>query len=464
MDQNQKTSSSKKRHRIVAMPYPGRGHINPMLNLCKLILSKSDNLSITFVVTEEWLGFLSAEAQEKPLPENLSLAAVPQVIPLEKGRAANIMEFVQALLTKLQDPFERLLDRLEPKPIAIIYDVILSWMVGVGNERNIALASLVTVSSSFFTILSHFDLLVQHGHVPLHVSEKETYKLNRQDEALDYIPGIPSLTFADLPPSFQKDGKKLLNQMVNMVSATNNAQYILITSIYEFDEQAIHSLKTKFHVPFYQIGPMIPYFSNQDHKTHHYFHWLDSQPKGSVLYISQGSYLSLSNDQVQEIILGIQDSDVPFLWVTRGEIETLGGVDNAKGLFVPWCDQLRVLCHPSIGGFWTHCGWNSSSEGFYGGVPMLTCPIAWDQFLHSRMIVDDLKIGWNMLKNDAHVVPRQEIAEIVSKFMDPECYERKEMVKRAKEVGNMFRQAMDDGGSAALDFDAFINDVMPKHD
>ena len=294
--------------------------------------------------------------------------------------------------------------------------------------------------------------------------EKETYKLNRQDEPLDYIPGIPSTTFADLPPSFQKDGRKLLNQMVDMVSSTNNAQYILITSIHEFDKQPIHSLKTKFHVPFYQIGPMIPYFSYQNHKTHNYFHWLDSQPKGSVLYISQGSYLSLSNDQIQEIILGIQDSNVPFLWVTRGEIENLGEVDNAKGLFVPWCDQLRVLCHPSIGGFWTHCGWNSSSEGFYAGVPMLTCPIAWDQFLHSRMIVDGLKIGWNVLKNDAHVITRQEIAEIVSKFMDPECYERKEMVKRAKEVRDMFRQAMDNGGSATLDFDAFINDVMPKHD
>ena len=46
---------------VVAMPYPGRSHINAMMNLCKLLASKTADILISFVVTEEWLGFISSE-------------------------------------------------------------------------------------------------------------------------------------------------------------------------------------------------------------------------------------------------------------------------------------------------------------------------------------------------------------------------------------------------------------------
>ncbi|GFZ13429.1 UDP-Glycosyltransferase superfamily protein [Actinidia rufa] len=119
---------------VVAMPYPGRGHINPMMNLCKLLVSRNDRIAITFVVTEEWLGILRSE----PKPANIRFGTVPNVIPSEIGRGADLASFYEAVMTKLQEPFERLLDRLEPS--VIVYDTFLSWMVGVGNRRSILLS------------------------------------------------------------------------------------------------------------------------------------------------------------------------------------------------------------------------------------------------------------------------------------------------------------------------------------
>lgn len=455
------------------MPYPGRGHINPMLNLCKLILSKSNDVFITFVVTEEWLGFLSSEFQQQPLA-NFRFAALPQVIPSEAGRGADVLGFIKAVLTKLQDPFEQLLDQLELTPTAIIYDVIMSWVIRVGNQRNVPVASLVTVSASFFTVLSHLDLLVQYGHIPdADISE-------RGNEVVDYIPGLPSVTLADLPASFQGDaGRKVIQQMLEKDYLMNNAQYLLSTSIYEFEEHAINSLKVRYpSISLYHIGPMIPY-SSLDNKTDEtgsyederldYFRWLDSQPRGSVLYISQGSFLSISSGQSQEIIAGIKESGVQFLWVIRDDNDTSSWKDDISdqmGFLVPWCDQLRVLCHPSIGGFWTHCGWNSTSEGIYAGVPMLTCPIAWDQLLNSKMIVNDMEIGWSVIKNDhlqnGGLVTRHEIAKLVREFMDPENDKRKVMVNRAKELQNTFRKAIVNGGSATSDLEAFIKSLPSK--
>lgn len=93
---------------------------------------------------------------------------------------------------------------------------------------------------------------------------------------------------------------------------------------------------------------------------------------------------------------------------------------------VTWCDQLRVLSHPSLGGFWSHCGWNSTSEAVFAGLPVLTFPIYWDQVTNSKMVVEDWKIGWKVKKgkgDEEVLVRREEIMGIVKRFMDLEIKE-----------------------------------------
>ncbi|KAL6979041.1 7-deoxyloganetin glucosyltransferase [Sarracenia purpurea var. burkii] len=138
MELLQKEESAGFRRHVVAMPYPGRGHINPMMNLCNLLASRDHSVLVTFVVTEEWFGFLSSDDK----PENIRFATIPNVIPSEIGRATDFPGFIEAVMTKLEEPFERLLDRLHPPtPTVIIYDTSLMWVIEVGNRRNIPVAS-----------------------------------------------------------------------------------------------------------------------------------------------------------------------------------------------------------------------------------------------------------------------------------------------------------------------------------
>ncbi|MBA0745282.1 hypothetical protein Gogos_007860, partial [Gossypium gossypioides] len=356
--------------------------------------------------TEEWLGFISSD--DKPV--NVRFRTIPNVIPSELDRANNFPAFVAAVLTKMEAPFEELLDRLE---------------LPQGNDR------------------------------------------------VDYIPGLTPICLADLPTILYGSDRQVLHHVLDCVSSVPKAQYLLFTTVYELEFQVIDVFKANLPFPVYAIGPSIPYLdlkqpcSTTSLNGPDYLQWLDLQPRGSVLYVSLGSFLSVSAAQMDEIVAGVQDSGVRYLWVSRGDSSRFKDYCGSQAVVVPWCDQLRVLCHSSVGGFWTHCGFNSTLEAVYAGVPMLTFPIFMDQNPNSKQIVEDWKVGWRVKKNKVgegeHLVSREEIAELVRRFLDFESMEQMEMRQRAGKVGETCQTAIAKGGSTDINLDAFIKDISERH-
>ncbi|KAB1202244.1 UDP-glycosyltransferase 87A2 [Morella rubra] len=379
---------------VVAMPFPGRGHINPMMNLCKLLASRRPaHILVSFVITEEWLSFIGSD----PKPDNIRFVTVPNVIPSEIGRGKDFPGFIEAVYTKMKAPFEDLLDRLEPPVTAIATDTYLVWAVGVGNRRNIPVVSLWPMSATVFSVFHHFELLERNGHFPAEASE-------RGDELVDYIPGVSPIRFSDLSTIVNGDGRRTLHQALEAVSLASNAQYLLFTSVHELEARVIDNLKAKFPFPVYAVGPTIPYFELQNnasvgHKEVNYLQWLDYQPT----------------------------SVVPL----------------------------------SIGGFWTHCGWNSTLEAVFAGVPMLTFPIFWDQVPNSKQIVEDWKAGWRVKKDlvAENLVTRGEISELLKRFMDQKCKEGNEVRQAVKELQETCQIAIAKGGSSERNLDALIRGI-----
>ncbi|GMY10520.1 UDP-glycosyltransferase 87A1-like [Fagus crenata] len=381
-----------------------------MMNLCKLLVSKSPDILISFVVTEEWLSFIGSD----PKPANIRFATVPNVIPSELGRAKDFAGFVEAVSTKMEAPFEELLDRLEPPVTAIVADTFLVWIVGLGSRRNIPVASLWPSSATGFSVLHHFELVVQNRHFPVDLSaDKE-----QGDELVDYIPGVSTTRVADLPMTNTRgDSEKLLPRILESISLVSKAQYLLFTSVHELEAQVIDTLKAILPIPVYPIGPAIPYlelektsFITNANNVVNYFQWLDSQPPSSVLYISLGSFLSISSAQMEEIVGGVRDSGVRYLWISRGE--------NAQF---------------------------KDSSGDMGLV--------------------DWKIGWRVKKNlrAENFVTRGEISELVKRFMDQKSNEGNEIRKRATKLKETCQQAIAKSGSSETNLDAFIRDISKGH-
>ncbi|KAL4610812.1 hypothetical protein ACB092_08G079000 [Castanea dentata] len=232
--------------------------------------------------------------------------------------------------------------------------------------------------------------------------------------------------------------------LLEIFSWVSKAQYLLFTAIYELESKVIDVLKEKFSFPVYAMGPTIHDFDlgeNTNLSDNSYLHWLDRQPKSSVLYISMGSFLSVSCAQMDEIVAGLRDSGVRFLWVARDETYKLKEV----------CGNMGVLSHSSIRGFLSHCGWNSTREGMFYGLPFLTFPIAFDQVFNSKLIVEDWKIGWRMKQN------------LAQKFMDLESDEVKEIRTKAGEVKQIRQCSIAKGGSAEMSINDFIKNLLDCH-
>jgi hypothetical protein len=279
----------------------------------------------------------------------------------------------------------------------------------------------------------------------------------------DYIPGTRSIRFADIAPK-HTNAALVMNKVLEACLNVKKAQCVVLTTFQDLESDAIGALRRQLPCPVYAAGPCVPFMALQEGKANPdgdgYMAWLDAQPAGSVLYVSLGSFLSVSAAQIDEMVAGLAESKARFLWVLH-DADARSRVRDAAagGIAVPWTDQLRVLCHPSVGGFFTHCGMNSTLEAVYAGVPMLTLPIAFDQPTNSRLVTAVWKTGLGlkeMARGDG-VIGRAEIAAAVQRLMRPDSGEAADMRRRAALLKDAARAASEEGGSSWKDITSFIN-------
>lgn len=269
------------------------------------------------------------------------------------------------------------------------------------------------------------------------------------------------MKLSDVDPLF---AMSTLEHALQAASTAKKAQCMLFTSFYELEPFTIDSIRENLNYPLYAIGPSIPHMLLPEANSSDHLIWLDNQPKNSVLYISLGSFLSVSPSQFEEIATGVHASEVKFLWVTRENSSLVQEICGDNGLVIPWCDQLKVLTHPSVGGFLTHCGYNSTLETLFAGVPVLAFPIFWDQLLNSRLLTDECNVGLNLRdkKGKEGILSREEIKNAVKKLMDLRNRESNEMRKRASDWSRAANRAVNEGGSSFISLSNFIGDFIEE--
>ncbi|PIA63029.1 hypothetical protein AQUCO_00200805v1 [Aquilegia coerulea] len=188
--------------------------------------------------------------------------------------------------------------------------------------------------------------------------------------------------------------------------------------------------------------------------------WLNQQAARSVIYVAFGSLTVFDRIQFQELAMGLELSNQPFLWVVRPDM-TKESSDvypdgfqtrvAAQGQMVAWAPQQKVLSHPSVACFISHCGWNSTMESLSNGVPFLCWPFFADQFQNQSLICDVWMVGLGLNKNENGIVPRQEIKEKVNELLANDGIRT-----RVTELKETIKKSVGQGGNSTKNLDKFV--------
>ncbi|KAB1226326.1 Isoflavone 7-O-glucosyltransferase 1 [Morella rubra] len=119
-----------------------------------------------------------------------------------------------------------------------------------------------------------------------------------------------------------------------------------------------------------------------------------------------------------------------------------------------WASQLAVLSHDSVGGFVSHCGWNSILEAISAGIPMVAWLLYAEQKFNKTMLVEELKMALPMNESQAGYVSAEEVEKRVREIVDSdEGNKIREWVLAKRDEA---LAAMSDDGSSRVALDKFF--------
>ncbi|XP_024542897.1 anthocyanidin 3-O-glucosyltransferase 7 [Selaginella moellendorffii] len=448
---------------VLAVPAAVQGHISPMMHLCKFI-AQDPSFTISWVnidsLHDEFIKHWVALAGL----EDLRLHSIPFSWKVPRGIDAhalgNIADWSTAAARELPGGLEDLIRKLgeEGDPVScIVSDYSCVWTHDVADVFGIPSVTLWSGNAAW-------------------TAWKRASAEEANSVIIDYVRGVKPLRLADVPDYLlASEGQEVWKEIcIKRSPVVKRARWVLVNSFYDLEAHTFDFMASELGPRFIPAGPLFLLDDSRKNvvlrpENEDCLRWMDTQEPGSVLYISFGSIAVLSVEQFEELVGALEASKKPFLWVIRSEL-VVGGLSTAsyngfyertknQGFIVSWAPQLRVLAHPSMGAFLTHCGWNSVQESIANGIPMLGWPYGGDQITNSKFVVEDWKIGVRFSKTVVRgLIGREEIEDGIKKVMDSD--EGKKMKERVENLKILAKKAMDkEHGKSFRRLQAFLEDL-----
>ncbi|KAI5679927.1 hypothetical protein M9H77_01154 [Catharanthus roseus] len=407
---NGSTTSSSSLLHVAMFPFFAFGHISPFVQL-------SNKLSLLGVK----ISFLSAPANVNRINSMLNPSPDTQVIPLTFPKVEGLppglestadlspaeSELLRVALDLMQPQIKNVLSEL--KPHFVFFDFAQDWLPSLASElgiKTIFFSVFVALSTAFLTIPSRLPEPTSQSPT---VDELKKPPSGFPNTSVKSVKTFEARNFLYIFKNF--NGKPSVYDAV--VSGLTNCDAILAKTCYEMEGPYIDYVKQQFNKPVLLIGPIVPE-PRSEKLEEKWAYWLDQFGEKSVIYCSFGSETFLNENQIKELLLGLELTNLPFFVVLNFPANIDFSVELNKALpdgfservknrgviHSGWVQQQKILAHKSIGCFLCHAGFSSIIEALVNDCQVVMLPQKGDQFLNSKLVSGDLKAGVEVNRRD----------------------------------------------------------------
>ncbi|KAK4490740.1 hypothetical protein RD792_001443 [Penstemon davidsonii] len=445
---------------VLAIPYPAQGHVIPLMEVAQCLAE--NGIKVTFVNTDFNHNRIEKALQQKgDINELINLVSIADGLELWEDRN-DLGKLTEAMIKLMPEKLETLIETINgtvsDKIVCIITDYGLGWALEVAKKMEIRRAAFLPASVALLTLAINVLKLVDDGII-------DSAGIPLKKQVIQLSPDMPEMNTENFAWTCIGDvttQKILFQSILQNNKAAKLADWLICNSSYELEPGALNLVPNCL-----PIGPLLA--SNRVGNSAGYFwphdssclEWLDRQLSNSVIYVAFGSFTIFDQTQFQELAFGLELTNRPFLWVVRQDIThdidqsyPKGFKERVKnrGKMVSWAPQQRVLSHPSVACFMSHCGWNSTIEGISNGVPFLCWPYFADQFLNQSYICDHWAIGLDLNKDESGIITQEEIRNKVEHLVNDRNYKTRALNLQAKTMSSVTG-----GGSSQKNFSNFLD-------
>nr|QHQ74405.1 uridine diphosphate glycosyltransferase-3 [Stylosanthes guianensis] len=446
---------------VLAYPFPSSGHLIPLLDLCKALVSRGINVTV-----------LVTPSNQPLVPSNYSPLLQTIVLPKIQFPNPNQNRLVAMVTFMRQNHYPILLDWAKSHPLppkAIISDFFLGWTHYLALDLHVP--RLVFSPSGAFALSVSFSLW---GDPP------QIEKNNNDDVvSLPKLPNSPIYPWWQITYHFRESRRGEFEWEFHRENMLLNLETwgIVFNTFTELERVYLDHVKKELgHERVWAVGPVLP--KPEDGSTgsegrggsstvNHddLIMWLDSRESGSVVYVCFGSRTVLTSEQMEVLTQALELSDVHFVLsvkdlderhVERDHRNVLSGLADRVGkrgfVIQGWAPQLVILSHRAVGSFLTHCGWNSVLEGVVSGVVMLTWPMGADQYTNAKLLVDQLGVAVRAAEGTENVPDPSELARKIERLLERTKKER----VRAEELRDKALSAINKDGTSHEQLDKLV--------
>ncbi|KAK9162389.1 hypothetical protein Syun_003291 [Stephania yunnanensis] len=300
---------------IAMFPWLAMGHLIPFLELSKCLAERG--LRVSFISTPRNIERLPK------IPPKLSHLIDFVVLPLppieglpEDAEASIDIPTNKAQL--LKKAFDGLLSPVtaflkSSQPDWIILDYASHWLPPIVDELGLPCAYFSLFNAAMLSFLGSPDALINNQRVAIEDFTKSP----------NWVPFESKVAYRyhEMVKFFEAGGENEsgASDFYRFAVSVRDSKFVALRSCVEFEPEWITLLAEIYQKPIIPVGLLYPFDHSEEHNNNWVSirNWLDQHKTRSVVYVALGTEASLSQAQLTQLALGLEQSELPFFWLLR---------------------------------------------------------------------------------------------------------------------------------------------------